>query len=47
LSEFTEPARQLAGSEDFSAGALAEQLRARTANGMFDDDCSLITLTFI
>lgn len=46
FDDFTELASQVAASEDFSADALVEQLRARTVNGEFEDDCSIITVAF-
>lgn len=44
--EFRELVAGFAPSEDFSAGALADLLRARAPGGQFDDDCSLIALEF-
>lgn len=46
LADFADVAKHLAASGDFSADALVAGLRARAVNGEFDDDCSVVTLTF-
>lgn len=45
-SVFKAAATQLAASSNWSLVALVDQLRALTPTGAFDDDCSLIELTF-
>lgn len=43
---FRDLTTRLAGSPDWSLDALIADLRARTPSGLFEDDCSLIELTF-
>ena len=46
LADFTALCTALAASPDWSLDALISELRTRTAGGLFDDDCSLVRLTF-
>lgn len=46
LDEFLGLVERLLPSADFSLDALVEQLRSRTAEGFFDDDCSLVLAKF-
>ncbi len=43
---FAHLATELAAAEDFTADAVLKQLVARTAGGVFEDDCSLIAVDF-
>ena len=45
-SVFKAAATQLAASSNWSLDALVDQLKALTPTGAFEDDCSLIELTF-
>jgi sigma-B regulation protein RsbU (phosphoserine phosphatase) len=45
-SDFKALATQLAASSNWSLEALVDQLKALTPTGSFEDDCSLIELTF-
>jgi len=45
-SDFKALATQLAASSNWSLGALVDRLKALTPTGAFEDDCSLIELTF-
>ena len=46
LDEFTDVVLNQLRNDDFSAEAIVEQLRARTVDGQFEDDCSLIAVDF-
>ena len=46
LEEFTDVVVERLRKNDFSADAIVEHLRARTAAGQFEDDCSLIAVNF-
>jgi sigma-B regulation protein RsbU (phosphoserine phosphatase) len=46
LEEFTDVVVERLRKNDFSADAIVEHLRARTAAGQFEDDCSLIAVDF-
>jgi len=46
LGEFTGVVCDQLRNDDFSAPAIVEQLRARTVEGQFEDDCSLIAVDF-
>ena len=46
LGEFINQVAQLAASPAWSLDQLVYQLQARTATGTFEDDCSLVLLTF-
>lgn len=46
LDEFTDLAHRLLRSGRLSIDAFVDELRARTSDGRFNDDCSLITATF-
>lgn len=46
LDEFVEMAIHFAGSDEFSGAAVLDLVAARTADGVFDDDCSVIAVDF-
>lgn len=46
LSDFVDLCTRLSRSGDWTLDDLAEQLRARTMAGLFNDDCSLLRLRF-
>ncbi|MDA0250895.1 MAG: PAS domain S-box protein [Actinomycetota bacterium] len=46
LSDFIDLCTGLAADPDWSLDTLISRLRAVTASGMFDDDCSVVRLTF-
>lgn len=46
LSEFIDVVVERLRANDFSADAIVEHLRARTVDGNFEDDCSLIAIDF-
>ncbi len=46
LAAFIDLATKVMGSSNCSLDAFIEQLRARTIDGVFDDDCSLVALRF-
>ena len=45
-SEFTEFCTQHSQSPQWSLDTLVEHLRARTVDGRFEDDCSLVLVAF-
>ena len=46
LSDFIGVCTELSASADWTVDELAYRLKARTATGLFDDDCSLLRLRF-
>jgi hypothetical protein len=46
LEEFTALCTELAAAPDWSLDGLLGRLRTLTADGLFEDDCSLVRLTF-
>ena len=46
LAEFTGVVLNQLRADDFSVDAIVEQLRARSVGGQFEDDCSLIAVSF-
>lgn len=45
-NEFTEVCTRMAGSPDWSVDGLIAELAASTPTGFFDDDCTVVRLTF-
>ena len=46
FADFTKLTTRLAGSPTWSIDDLIDELRALTPTGVFEDDCSMIQLTF-
>ena len=47
LTDFIELCTETAKSDDWTVDQLADRLKSRTVAGLFNDDCSLLTLRFV